>query len=384
MKPIVFTGGGTGGHIYPGLAIADELKTISKDYTIIWIGSNNGRDKKMVEANVSKGGTKSADRFIGIPSGKLRRYLSFQNIIDIFKIGFGFIASLFILAKIKPSLVFSKGGFVSVPPCMAAKILGIPVYTHECDFSPGLATKINMRFAKKILLSYEETNTFFTEAQRAKTIVTGNPVRDVFFHTDSKIGYDFLGIKKATKPILLVLGGSSGAHQVNNLIHENLDWFLERFMLVHQTGPGDNYGKALEKKDQCGNDVFYEPFDFIYSEMPHVVSCADVILSRSGANSLWECAAVHKPMVLIPLAGSGTRGDQVENAKHFQEKGAAIVIDSTEKDFSVFSGNVKSALDSLREKENLQAMQESLSKMITQNPSKVIAKLLIEETTKRV
>ncbi len=380
MKTIVFTGGGTGGHIYPGLAIADNLKQSSNSISIVWIGSNNGKDKKMVLSDVSKDGIKTCDRFIGIPSGKLRRYISFQNFIDIFKIFFGFIASVFILAKIKPVIVFSKGGFVSVPPCMAAKLLKIPVYTHECDFSPGLATKLNARFAHKILLSYEETKNFFSDTNKVKSIVTGNPVRDVFWHTDKKIGLNFLGIDKYKKPILAVLGGSSGAHQINNLIFENLNWFLERFTLVHQTGPGEDYKKALEEKETIKDkDSFYAPFDFIYSEMPHVLSCADIVLSRSGANSLWECASLGKPMVLIPLAGSGTRGDQIENARHFEKAGAAVVIDSLEKDALVFSGNVKSALELMLESDLLETMRQASKALVLKNPSRTIAKIILDE-----
>ncbi len=381
MKPIVFTGGGTGGHIYPGLAIADELKAISNDYSIIWIGSNNGKDKKMVEANVSKTGVKTANRFIAIPSGKLRRYASFQNFIDIFKIGFGFIASVCILLKVKPLLVFSKGGFVSVPPCAAAKLLGIPVFTHECDFSPGLATKLNMRFANKILLSYEESKKFFNAASQPKLVVTGNPVRDVFFHTDSSIGFTFLELQKSKKPILMVLGGSSGAKQVNNVVFENIEWLSEQFDIVHQTGAGEGYKRALEVKASLPTDesIVYKPFDFIYSEMPHVLSCADIILSRSGANSIWECAVEQKPMLLLPLAGSGTRGDQVENAKHFQDKGGAVVVDSLEKDFDVLSGNITSALSIMKNEDSLQSMKNVLKEMTQTNPAKTIAGLLIQE-----
>ncbi len=381
MKPIVFTGGGTGGHIYPGLAIADELKAISNEYSIIWIGSNNGKDKKMVQANVSKDGTKSCDRFIAIPSGKLRRYFSLQNFIDIFKIGFGFIASIIILIKVKPLVVFSKGGFVSVPPCAAAKLLGIPVYTHECDFSPGLATKLNVRFAKKILLSYEESKSFFAPTVQTKLLVVGNPVRDIFWNADSNSGYSFLEYKKSNKPLLMVLGGSSGAKQVNNVVFEKLDWLLEQFDVVHQTGPGDDFSRALELVAERASDAtkVYKPFDFIYTEMPHVLSCADVILSRSGANSIWECAVEQKPMLLLPLAGSGTRGDQVENAKHFQQKGGAIVVDSLEKDFTVLCGNITSALELLKHEENLQTMRDVLKDMTKSNPAKIIASLLIQE-----
>ena len=173
MINIVFAGGGTGGHIYPGLAVVAELRKklesngITKDkYSVIWIGSKNGMDKDIVEKDGS------VDKFIGISCGKLRRYFSFNNIIDLFKIAAGFISSFFILLKLKPVMLFSKGGFVSVPPCYASKALRIPVFTHECDFSPGLATRLNSRCATKILVSFEKTKSFFS-GDKAQKVVGG-------------------------------------------------------------------------------------------------------------------------------------------------------------------------------------------------------------------
>lgn len=373
MKTVVFTGGGTGGHIYPGLAIADELKVLDSEYSIVWLGSNNGRDKNIVLSNKNKDGIQTCSQFKGIPSGKLRRYFSFKNFIDIFKIGFGLIASFFILLKLKPDFVFSKGGFVSVPPCAAAKLLRIPVYTHECDFSPGLATKLNVKFAKKILVSYEQTKDFFSKETQKNIIVTGNPVRDVFFAANKNIGFDFLKIENQTKKILLVLGGSSGAHQVNELIFQNIEWLLEHFIVVHQTGKGDDYVTACGIKNENG---IYLPFDFIYSEMPHVLSCADIVLSRSGANSLWECVATQKPMILVPLCGSGTRGDQVENASFFEKEGAAVVLDSSA-DVSTIGKQLKEQLESILEPTVLDKMVDNVKKMAKENPAKTIAKFLI-------
>ena len=170
---VAFAGGGTGGHIYPGLAVADELRALAQQKNtsikIIWIGFSKGMDRNIVQ----KSG--SADVFKGIPCGKLRRYISIQNFFDIFKILAGISAAFFILLKAKPVLLFSKGGFVSVPPCIAAKLLKIPVFTHECDFTPGLATKINSRFAQKILLSYKETATYFSPARISKQLLPAIP-----------------------------------------------------------------------------------------------------------------------------------------------------------------------------------------------------------------
>ncbi len=317
----VFAGGGTGGHIYPGLAVADELRSLAsknnQEIKIVWLGNSSGMDKNLVE----KSG--SVDEFIGIPSGKLRRYFSFKNFSDLFKIFAGLIKSFFTLLKLKPAVLFSKGGFVSVPPCVAAKLLRIPVFTHECDFTPGLATRLNSRFATKILVSYEETKTYLPSDKRDKAIVTGNPVRPVFYTTNPEEGKKFLFSERSDynpeKPILLVLGGSLGAHQINELVAQNLDWLCERFNVVHQCGAKD--ADSMPKNHE---GYFLHPF--IYKEMSDVISAADIVLSRAGANSIWECSVLGKPMVLIPLCGSGTRGDQVDNAHFFEERGAAIVL----------------------------------------------------------
>lgn len=325
---VVFAGGGTGGHIYPGLAVADELRNLatqqSSEIRIIWFGNSKGMDRDIVE----KSG--SVDSFAGIPSGKLRRYLSFQNLLDVFKIFAGFVVSFCRLLVLRPAVLFSKGGFVSVPPCVAAKILGIPVLTHECDFTPGLATRINSRFASKILISYEETRRFFSEAKQDRLLVTGNPVRPAFYAADGEKGRAFLFREKSPafgKPILLVLGGSLGAHQLNCLVTQNLDWLCERYIVVHQTGKAD--AQLCETKHEN-----YYPYAFIYKEMCDVIASSDIILSRSGANTIWEGAVLGKPMVLVPLCGSGTRGDQVDNARFFVDKGAAFMLAGDDADSS--------------------------------------------------
>ncbi|MBR1911075.1 MAG: UDP-N-acetylglucosamine--N-acetylmuramyl-(pentapeptide) pyrophosphoryl-undecaprenol N-acetylglucosamine transferase [Treponema sp.] len=324
---IVFAGGGTGGHIYPGIAVADALQSLAKSKNvsvqIYWIGNNSGMDRDIVQKNlVAEGGSISG--FFGIPCGKLRRYVSVQNFIDVFKIVAGFVKSIAILVRIKPDCLFSKGGFVSVPPCWAARLLKIPYYTHECDFTPGLATRLNARAAKNVLVSYSETASCFSESVAKRCIVTGNPVRPVFYSDNAEDGFLFLGLSKNhEKPILLVLGGSLGAQQINSLIMNNLDWLKERYCVVHQTGKVF----AEEHPDvMAGGDDSYKPYAFIYKEMPAVIQCADVILSRAGANSIWESAVSRKPMVLVPLCGSGTRGDQVDNARYFEKNKAAVVL----------------------------------------------------------
>ncbi len=387
MKTVVFTGGGTGGHIYPGLGIADELRKIAADtgteIQIIWIGSSAGMDKDIVE----KSG--SADRFIGIPCGKLRRFFSLRNFTDLFRIFAGFIKAFFVLVRLKPCAVFSKGGFVSVPPCYAAKLLSIPVYTHECDFSPGLATRLNSKCASKILLSFEKTAEYFSSEMKSKLIVTGNPVRPVFYSAEKKRGIEFLekssGRKiPADKQILLVLGGSLGAMQINTLVSENLEWLCRNFTVVHQTGAkwaSENSGKETFSSES------YLPYSFIYSEMPDVMAAADIVLSRAGSNFLWECAVTKKPLVLIPLSGSGTRGDQVENAAFFESEGAALVLGGRKTDGSetaaADSENLKSVLEKLKDEEIRRKMSENVFRLTQdKKPAECIAKLIYDEVIK--
>ncbi|MDR3304183.1 MAG: undecaprenyldiphospho-muramoylpentapeptide beta-N-acetylglucosaminyltransferase [Treponema sp.] len=308
MQTIVFTGGGTGGHIYPGLAVASHLQKAGA-IRVVWLGANTGMDSAIVE--------KAGVEFFGIPSGKLRRYVSAKNIADAFRVGAGFFAAQAILRKLKPALLFSKGGFVSVPPCAAAYSLGIPVFTHESDFSPGLATKINTRFAQKIFIAYHETASFFPPKARERLIVSGNPVRAAFRDADSAAGRAFLGLGNDER-ILLALGASQGARQINELVRDTLDELTKRYTVVHQVGPATDW--TLAKTET------YRPYPFFHDEMPHVLAAAELVLCRSGAGTVWECATAGHPMILIPLSGSATRGDQVENARVFERAGAALSL----------------------------------------------------------
>ena len=401
-----FTGGGTGGHIYPGLAVADLLRKKfagrEEPLRIVWLGSRGKMDREIVQSarsnspandSLAKNAARNEknpensigliDAFYGIPSGKLRRYFSIKNFFDIFKIGFGFFAAFFILLKERPAFLFSKGGFVSVPPCLAARILGIKVYTHECDFSPGLATRINSRFAHEIFLSYDETKKYFSSAAQKKLVVTGNPVREVFYNANPDIGRKFVfgnansenenfsEGRGAEKPVLLVTGGSLGAAQINSLVLENLDWLCENFIVVHQTGK-----KNASSEEGASEKNGYFPFAFIYEEMPHVFALADVVLSRSGANSIWEAAVLAKPMVLLPLEGEGTRGDQVDNAEFFSKRGAAIVIRKAESSSQRFRDALSLVL-----KKNVREEFSSACKKIVGNekPAEKIAGILFAE-----
>ena len=379
---IVFTGGGTGGHIYPGLAVADEIKALAKkdnqQITINWIGCSKGMDGQLVKKATGPYGKPTADAFYGIPSGKLRRYFSWQNFTDLFRIAGGYFAARRILKKLRPAILFSKGGFVSVPPVLAAKHLGIPVFTHECDFTLALANSVNFKSAKTMFVSYEETKNRLSQAEQERVAVTGNPVRPVIYNADAQKGREFLEIT-SERPMLLVLGGSSGAKQINELVQANLDWLCERFTVVHQTGllNADNNTELKLKQKYNGS---YKPYPFIYEQMPDVIAAADVILSRAGANSIWEAAVLAKPMVLIPLCGSGTRGDQVDNARFFESFNAADVLvgqDAT-------AENLKSSLEKMLEPSVRSEYSSNVRKLTGDvKPAEKIAEILYNQLKNR-
>ena len=367
MVNIAFTGGGTGGHIYPGLAVASALKNefTNSQFRLFWIGSSKGMDRSIVE--------EAGIEFFAVPSGKLRRYFSFKTAADFFKIIASFFASRKILKKQKADIIFSKGGFVSVPPCAAAASLKIPVFTHESDFSPGLATKINVRSVLKtegkIFTAYEETKNFFHEKYKPLVIKTGNPVRSAFKNADPQRGRKFLGLQNDER-ILLVLGGSQGAKEINNLILESIHELGEIYTVVHQTG----INNELKEKES----VRYKPFSYIKEELPDVMAAAELILGRSGAG-IWEWAVCGKPMILIPLSGSGTRGDQIENAQYFKETGAAEVLTGSD----VNSGNLIRIVKTLAgDPEKRKTMSQFSFKIAEADSAKEIAYILFKAVNK--
>ncbi len=303
---IVFTGGGTGGHVYPGLAVIESLQNRWQG-RIVWIGSGKKVEREAVE--------KAGVEFLAVPSGKFRRSLNFRNFLDIFKVFAGYCASLALLARLRPMLVFSKGGYVSVPPCMAAATLGIPVFTHESDVSPGLATRLNSRFATKILLSWSESLRFLPENRKSRAVVSGNPVRKAILEGNAETGRKFLGCS-AEKTVVLVLGGSQGAQQINELVENMLPDLHGKIFIAHQTG--------AEHAPCRESDDWYHGFQFLHAQLPDVMAGSDIIMGRAGAGTVWESAALGKPMILIPLSGSGTRGDQVENAELLEKAGACL------------------------------------------------------------
>jgi len=309
---IAFAGGGTGGHLYPGLAVIERLRDRGFAGRIAWLGSRKESDRQTVE--------RAGVEFIPLPSGKLRRSLSLENAVDAFRVLAGYAASLGALKELKPALLFSKGGYVSVPPCAAAARLGIPYFTHESDLTPGLATRLNARGAERILVSYEETRGSFPEAQRGRVLAIGNPIRASIGSGDAARGRALLGAPEGL-PVLLFLGGSQGARQVNELAMAALPGLEGLAFVAHQTGEAAQ--GAPGAAEIAGR---YKPYGYIRDELPDILAAADLVVGRAGAATLWECSALGKPMILLPLCGTGTRGDQVDNALLFARRGAALAL----------------------------------------------------------
>lgn len=351
-RRLIFTGGGTAGHVYPGLSVIESLRKKDKDLEILWIGSSRGMEGAIVEA--------AGVDFRGVPSGKLRRYFSLHNITDLFKIAAGFINAFFLIKRYKPHLVFSKGGFVSVPPVAAAGLQKIPVFSHESDVTPGLATRINTRFSKQIFTSYEKTLRFLPEG---RAVLTGNPVRAAIFAADAEKGRMLLGAGE--RRIIMVLGGSQGALQINRLIEELLPELTEHFFVMHQSGKHD-FKPAIPKN--------YRREEFIGEELPHFMAAADLIISRAGASSLWETAALGKPSILIPLGSAASRGDQQLNAEIFQEAGASIVLAGEIRAVELLS-EISALMDDDEKRKN---MSRAALSLVNGNPADLIADYILK------
>ncbi len=310
-KKIVLTGGGTAGHVTPNMALIPELK--ARDFDISYIGSHNGIEKKLIaDFNIP---------YFSISTGKLRRYFDPKNFTDPFRVMKGFVEARQLLKRLQPDVVFSKGGFVSVPVVRAASSLGIPCILHESDMTPGLANKLSFTSAKTICCNFPETLQMLPSD---KAVLTGTPIRKELLHGDREVGKKLCGFTD-DKPVIMVTGGSLGAQSINETIRYALPRLLPDFNVVHLCGK--------DKMDNMRLQVDgYKQFEYVKSEMKDIFALADVVVSRAGANAICELAALRKPNVLIPLSPKNSRGDQVVNARSFEQQGFSLVIDNEELD----------------------------------------------------
>lgn len=327
---IIMTGGGTAGHVTPNLALVPKLK--QKGFEIKYIGSKDGIEKEIInDAKIP---------YFEISSGKLRRYFDMKNFTDPFKVMKGVIEANKILKREKPNVIFSKGGFVAVPVVIAASMRRIPVVSHESDLTPGLANKLSSPFCDKLCVTFRESLKYVKDD---KGVLTGTPIREEILRGNSLKGKELCGFKD-NKEILLVIGGSLGAKSINDAVRKNLKELLKSFNIIHICGKG-NLDEGLL------NINGYKQFDYVKEELPNLLKASDLIISRAGANVIFELLALKKPTLLIPLSKKISRGDQILNANSFEKEGFSLVLDEDE----MMEDNKKliSKLDELREKKSV-------------------------------
>lgn len=309
MKHIVLTGGGTAGHVTPNIAMIPRLKELG--YKISYIGSYEGIEKKLIE--------ELGIPYYGISSGKLRRYFDVKNFTDPFRVLKGFMEAKKLMKELKPDVVFSKGGFVTVPVVIAASRKKIPTFIHESDMTPGLANKICIPFATKVCCNFPETVSHLPED---KAVLTGTPIRQELLTGNRDKGLAFTGFSP-NKPVILIIGGSLGATAVNQAVRAILPELLQDFQVIHLCGKG-KLDESL--KDTKG----YVQYEYIKKELADLFALADVVISRAGANAICELSALNKPNLLIPLSARASRGDQILNARSFEHLGYSKVLEEEE------------------------------------------------------
>jgi len=325
MKKIVLTGGGTAGHVTPNIALLPSLKEAG--YEITYMGSYDGIEKKLI-----------ADfdiPYVGISTGKFRRYLDIKNFTDPFRVIKGFGEAKKFLKTYRPDVVFSKGGFVSVPVVRAAAALKIPCIIHESDMTPGLANKLCIPVARNVCCNFPETLDYLP---KEKAVLTGSPIRKELSQGNKLAGLDMCGFS-ANKPVIMVIGGSLGAANVNKAVREALPKLLDDFQVVHLCGKGKMDNLLL-------NTPGYKQFEYIKDELKDLFAMADVVISRAGANAICELLALKKPNILIPLPAASSRGDQLLNAKSFESQGFSVVLNEEDLTTDMLVGEVKKLYES--------------------------------------
>lgn len=309
MKRIILTGGGTAGHVTPNIALLPRLKELQ--YDIHYIGSYNGIEKELIE--------QFGIPYHGISSGKLRRYFSVQNFTDPFRVVKGLGEARKLIKILKPDVIFSKGGFVSVPVVMAGKRRHVPTIIHESDMTPGLANKLSIPSATKVCCNFPET---LEHLPAEKAVLTGSPIRQELLSGNRYKALEFLGFRN-DMPVILIVGGSLGSVAVNEAVRSLLPELLASYQVVHLCGRG-KIDESL--KHLTG----YAQFEYVKDELKDLFALTDIVISRAGANAICELLALHKPNLLIPLPSAASRGDQILNARSFERQGFSAVLEEAE------------------------------------------------------
>lgn len=365
QKKIILTGGGTAGHVWPHFALFEgEASPLAQAFKrnelqVHYVGSQTGMEKDLVRS------TQPTWVYHSILTGKLRRYFSVQNFIDPFKIVAGFLQAFLLVRKIKPSVVFSKGGFVSAPVVWAAWLCRVPVVIHESDATPALATRLTLPFARRALLAFAETIVKLSPRFRQKAHTSGLPIRESLFQATRAEALTYFHLDSKRKTIL-VFGGSLGAQSLNQKIFELVPSLVERYNVIHITGKGN-------QRDLGVSSAHYKQFEFLRDDMKFAYAAADLAICRAGASSIFELAAGRIPMLLLPLGLHASRGDQIINAQIFAGKGWAQWIPESEFQGHPALSLIDSAMSSLKEK------QEALSSAPTKFAASEVSQILWDE-----
>lgn len=309
MKKIILTGGGTAGHVTPNIALIPTLK--KEGWLINYIGTHEGIEKGLIE--------KEQIPYYSVSTGKLRRYFSTKNFSDMFRVIIGVKEAVGIIRKLKPDVIFSKGGFVAVPVVIGAKLNRIPIVIHESDMTPGLANKIAMPFADRVCTTFPETVKYIPHN---KGVNTGTPIRETLFKGKKEKGMQICMFSN-DKPVVMMMGGSLGSVKINTELRKALPNLLKTFQVVHICGKGNIDKELITMKG-------YKQFEYVSEELPHIFDMADMVISRAGSNSISEFLALKKPNLLIPLSANASRGDQILNAASFEKQGFSMVLSEEE------------------------------------------------------
>ena len=309
MKKIVMTGGGTGGHVTPNLALIPRL--MADGWEVHYIGAANSVEQSLISEVPGV-------KYYSVSVGKMRRYFDPKNFSDPFRVIKGIAQATKLIKKIKPNVVFSKGGFVSVPVVYGAKLNGVPVVTHESDLTPGLANKLCLPFASAQCCTFPEA----VKYAKGKGVHTGTPLRPEILSGSREAGQKKFGFSP-NLPVLMVVGGSTGAQAVNECVRKALPQLTQSFQLLHLCGKGNLVAELEGTKN-------YVQVEYLKDEMADAYACADVLISRAGSNALCEILALRKPALLIPYPASASRGDQILNAASFEKRGLSRVLDQAE------------------------------------------------------
>lgn len=366
---ILLSGGGTGGHAVPIIALVSEIRSYFKDgkVDLLWIGSKYGPEKKLAEENNIP--------FMEISSGKLRRYWSFKNISDFFRIAVGFFQAFFIIRKFKPDVMFGKGGYVSVPAVLASRFLSVPSMIHESDYNLGLANKILLPYVDKAAVTFQETLDFLGK-YKDKGVVTGNPIRSDILKGDKERAYDKLNLDR-DKPVILVMGGSQGAVKINEAVAGSLPGLLDKYQVIHLCGDKNYEDLKNETSKIAGEMEGYKLYPSLYGDqLADVLACADLIISRAGLNTLFEIALLGKPSIIIPYPYAAGN-HQEKNAKYFEKEGAIALIGEDDLNSELLARKINELFESPDKLKGLGGNNLKIGRRLNENASQKILKELL-------